>query len=168
MNKLQLFHVCIFFSTVVFGQEIQESKPVDAHPEKRLLQYRVLYPTGPEGNTYFNGAAEYKVSDNLSVRLENFYAKFGTHQQMTTSYLLKWYVKEKIYLFAGAESNLDINQYTGKQEIIRTSLRLGVGYEVKENLLLEAGLHSQVGGRTVDVFGEPVKGHNSLSLRARF
>jgi|GEM_PF-5335576 len=63
---------------------------------------------------------------------------------------------------------MDTNQFTGKQKLIRTSFRLGIGYEVKENLLLESGLHSEIGGRTVDSFGEPVKGHNSLSLRAWF
>ncbi len=153
----------------VSAQEFIEKQPtLENSFNPRLAQYRIDYPMGINGETFFNGAADYKISKKLHIQLENFYAKFGTHEQVRSSVLFKWYVKEKLYLFAGAETEYDIDQITGEPELLRVNLNLGVGYEVKPNFLLELGYHPEISSPKFDAFGRPLRKQNSFSFRARF
>lgn len=167
----QLLFLCfyIFFAPISIGQEHQEAPPLtNTNLNARLSQYRIDYPIGVNGETFFNGAAEYQISRKLSAQLESFYAKFGTHEQINSNISFKWYVQETLYLFAGTETQYDRNQVTGELELLRVNLNLGVGYEVNPDVLLELGYHPQISNPKTDSFGRPLSKQNSFSLRTRF
>ena len=140
----------------------------DGFRNQRLTQYLINYPLGANGETFFNGGIDYRISKRLSARIQNFYAKFGTNEQISSALLFTWQVREKLYLYAGAENQYGTNQSSGQQELLRVNLNLGVGYEVDEDFLIEMGYHPEVGSPKEDLLGRPIPRQNTLSLRARF
>ncbi|NQZ43586.1 MAG: hypothetical protein HRT65_04695 [Flavobacteriaceae bacterium] len=136
--------------------------------DERFSQFRVEYPLGVNGEDFSYGLLEYRISERLGARLQHTVNSFGTLQQFNTSLQVKWYVKEKLYVFGGAEQEFGTNEFTGEQEVLRINLNLGVGYEVNESTLLEMGLNPQIGGPSKDLMGRPLPKKNTLSLRARF
>ena len=81
--------------------------------------------------------------------------------------MLKWYIKEKLYLFAGLENEYETNVFTDGQYIIRTNFNFGVGYDVNPDFLLEFGYHQQINKSNEEYF-EYQGNEKGLSLRAKF
>ena len=168
MRQLLTFFFTSLLAINVSGQEFSEAPQVmDEDSNQRLSQHR-YYSTGVNGEEFLNGGVNYQISKKLRIQLEVFYAKFGTHEQFTPSLVLKRGFNEKGYFFAGTESEYDINQVTGKFELVRVNLNVGLGYEVKPDLLLELGYHPEISSPKVDPFGRPLRKQNSFSLRAQF
>jgi hypothetical protein len=169
MKRLVVFLYACLFSIAAFSQKGIESPDNNANILPRFTIDGIGYPAGVNGEVYKNLRMEYRISERLQIQLQHFYDKFGTHEQTGSSLLLKWYVKKKLYLYAGPEAQYDINQVTGKHELMQTNLNIGVGYEVNPSLLLELGYHSRTNSAKAAVgsFARPVN-PNSFSLRASF
>lgn len=169
MKQLLFLFVCIFFAVSAIGQKYNESPPPkDSILGAPILQYRIDYPIGVNGETFFNGRMEYKISEKLTSQLESFYAKFGTHEEIGSSFSFKWYVQKKMYLFAGTQVQYDLNQNSGSSELLRVNLNFGVGYEVNPNFLLELGYHPLIGKPKTNLNASPQSKQNSFSFRAKF
>lgn len=169
MRQSLVFLFASLISICAISQNGVEVPDADASILPRFTIDGIGYPVGVNGEVYKNLRMEYRVSERLQIQLQHFYDKFGTHEQTGSSLLLKWYVKRKLYLFAGPESQYDINQFTGEHELMQTNLNIGIGYEVNPSLLLELGYHSRTNSNkaTIGNFGRPVN-PNSFSLRASF
>ncbi|MEM8507001.1 MAG: hypothetical protein AAF717_04190 [Bacteroidota bacterium] len=164
-----LFTFFLLFAFVVQGQNGMEM-PATIIPNDYPIsyQYRVDYPIGVNGETFFIGGLEHRISKRIGIRIENFYARFGTNEQISTALLFKWYMQKKLYLLAGTQCQYGTNQFTGEQELLRVNLNLRVGYEVDEDFLLEMGYHPEIGSPREDLMGRPIPRQNTFSLRASF
>ena len=91
---------------------------------------------GVNVETFFNGALDFQISDRLSAGLQNFYAKFGTREQITTWTVVRYRLTNKVNLFAGTESQYGTNLITGELELLQVNLNVGLGYEVADDLML--------------------------------
>lgn len=168
MKLLLLCCSCIFFITSN-GQALQETPPLSDKPfSNRLSQYRIVYPVGLNGDTFYNGALEYQLSNKLAVQIEKFYAKFGTVEQFNVSVSFRWDVTERLNIFAGLEQQYETNLATGTSQLMRVNLNFGVGYHLKEDVLLELGYHQQISKPKTDAFGRLIPKQNSFSLRAKW
>lgn len=123
---------------------------------------------GTNGETFFNGALDFRISERLRAGLQNFYAKFGTMEQINTATIVRYHVTDKVNVFAGTESQYGTNLITGEHELLRVNLNVGVGYEVDEDVILEMGYHPQISAPKKDLQGRSLPKQNTLSLRARF
>ena len=169
MKYRVLFLFYLSFSLSALGQSgLEEPILINNTQNPRLSQFQTSYPIGVNGETFFNGGIDYRIARRLVARVQNFHAKFGTNEQINSSLLFKWYLKEKLYLFAGTENEYGRNQLSGEHELLRVNLNLGVGYEVDEDFLIEMGYHPEVGSPKEDLLGRPIPKQNTLSLRARF
>lgn len=151
------------------GQDLIEKPPIsnDLNAKTGLTIEGMSYPVGVNGEVFKSLYVNYQISDRLHVQLQHFYEKFGIHERTNSSFLLKYQVNKKLYLFAGPETEYDIDQITGELELMRVNLNIGVGYEVNPNLLLELGYHPQISAPQIGVNNTPAK-QNAFSLRARF
>ncbi|MEO0507233.1 MAG: hypothetical protein AAF090_13850 [Bacteroidota bacterium] len=122
---------------VPISNVVKETPP----PLSALSQYRIEYPMGANGETFFNGGMDFRISERLRAGLQNFYAKFGTVEQIHTATVVRYHVTNKVNLFAGTESQYGTNLLTGEQELLRVNLNFGMGYEVDEDFMLEMGCH---------------------------
>lgn len=168
MRDLLIFFFCGLSSMLTAGQEYSEEPVNDSNAGSRNFQFRIESPVGVNGEAFHNGAAEFRILSSLGARLENFYARFGTHEQFHTAFLFKWYVSDKLNFYGGRETEYGTNELTGERELLRVNLNLGVGYEVQPDFLLELGYHPEVVKPDEDLLGNQPKKQNSFSLRARF
>jgi len=160
------FLIILFWVSNIIAQEFVEIPPIDTEP--KLSLYAHSYPIGVNDEVFKNFRLDYMVSDKLGVQLQHFYSKFGTQEGTNTSFLFKWYLKKRLYLFAGPETEYGTNQATGELELLRVNLNFGVGYEVNPNMLLELGIHPGISPSATDAFGRKQGKQNSFSLRASF
>ncbi len=164
------FLACLFFalfSLSAYSQKYIEKWDNDLKTDPRLSFSGIRYPLGVNGEVSKNLKIDYQISERLDVQSQHFYEKFGTHERASSSFLVKWYIKKNLYFFAGPESEFDINQETGKYELMRVNLSVGLGYEVSPKLLIELGYHAQTNKPTIETLGNPAK-PNTFSLRASF
>lgn len=168
MRDFLILFFCGLCSLLTVSQEYVEDPVNDLNAANRFSQFRIEHPLGVNGEAFYNGAAEYQLFGSLGARLENFYSRFGTHEQFNTSVLFKWYVSDKLNFYGGPETEYGTNELTGETELLRVNLNLGVGYEVQPDFLLELGYHPEIGKPNEDLWGRQPKKQNSFSLRARF
>ncbi|MEM9076361.1 MAG: hypothetical protein AAGC43_04940 [Bacteroidota bacterium] len=162
------FYISLCPFSALGQNRLEQPTAIDDSKNLGLSQFQIDYPIGVNGETFINGGIDYRISKSLGLRIQNFYSQFGTKEQINSSLLFKWYFKEKIYLFAGAENEYGTDQFSGERELLRVNLNLGVGYEVDEDVLLEMGYHPEVGSPKQDLLGRPIPRKSTLSLRARF
>lgn len=167
---LRLIFFLILFGLLMpksLAQSLLESPPVMAN-KPRLSLYAHSYPMGLNDENFKNFRLDYGLTDKLGLQLQYFYSKYGTYEGVNTSLLFKWYVKKNLYLFAGPEVEFGTNQATGQFEPLRVNLNFGVGYEVNPDMLLELGIHPEIGPPATDAYGRSLGRQNSFSLRASF
>ena len=167
--KHLLIPYIFLFSFGVFGQVIEETPPFSGIDlSKRFRQYRNDYPVGVNGETFLSGTADFKLSRDLGIRLERFYAQFGTQQQINAGVLLKSYVSKRLYLLSGVNNVFGIDQQTGELEFQGLFLNLGVGYQTKGSLNLEASYLSPYSRSKSKISLGSLNRGNKISLKARF
>lgn len=169
MRHFYLLSLLIAFPIFINGQEpiekIQDSADINA--DTKLTFYGMGYPMGVNDEVAKSLYINYQVADKLHIQLQHFYEKFGTIERAKTSFLFRYDINKKLHLFAGPENEYGFDNVTGKPEIIRINLNIGVGYEVNPNLLLELGYHRQLNAAPSKVYLTPAR-QNTFSLRARF
>ncbi|MEM8764219.1 MAG: hypothetical protein AAGD88_10435 [Bacteroidota bacterium] len=169
MTSRFVLFCCLLFAVACIAQvPIRSSSKETPPPLSSLSQYRIDYPMGTNGETFFNGALDFRISERLRAGLQNFYAKFGTMEQINTATIVRYHVTDKVNVFAGTESQYGTNLITGEHELLRVNLNVGVGYEVDEDVILEMGYHPQISAPKKDLQGRSLPKQNTLSLRARF
>ena len=153
----------------ITAQELIEKPPVntDFEMETGMSVYGARYPVGVNGEVSKNLYVNYQISRRLHLQLQHFYDKFGTHERTNSSFLIKYHLNRKLYLFAGPEVEYDINQVTGEGELIQTNLNIGMGYKINPNLLLELGYHRNMSDQQEEFYS--VRNvQSAFSFRARF
>ncbi|MEL6305376.1 MAG: hypothetical protein AAGL29_06425 [Bacteroidota bacterium] len=70
---------------------------------------------------------DFRVSERLSAGLQNFYAKFGTMEQVNTAVVARYHLTEKVNVFLGTENQYGTNLITGEQELLRVNLNVDMG-----------------------------------------
>lgn len=168
MRNLPLFFLVAFICFVeIHGQGLFETPSKKSLPPKLTL-YGLVYPIGVNGESFKTLLADYRVTDKFGIQLQHFYSRYGMFEGFRTSYLLKWYVRERLYLFAGPETDHETNPITGDLELLRVNLNIGLGYEVSPTALLQLGIHPEMGPPVWDNFGRKLPRQNTISLRANF
>ena len=159
----------IVFPLTSTAQEFIEKPPVNTDFETNtgFSVYGVRYPIGVNGEVSKNFYVNYQLARRLHLQLQHFYDKFGTHERTNSSFLFKYHMNRKLYLFAGPKIEYDINQVTGEAEILRTNLNVGMGYKVNPNVLIELGYHRNMSAPQKEYYS--IRNvQNAFSLRARF
>ncbi|MBM1104711.1 hypothetical protein JQC67_01050 [Aurantibacter crassamenti] len=166
MKTTIVYLLFMLFSLNVIGQENIEEQNNVLIPQQKLSSSGINYPQGVNGEVFKSFKVNYQFSEKMQLQLQHFYEKYGTHEQTISSFMLKWYIKNNLYLFSGPEATFDINQETGEFESMGGNLFGGVGYEVNPNLLLELGYRARTFNNTKESFGNISP--NSFILRASF
>lgn len=164
-----LLYFLVIMPIAIFGQDPVEKSPTnkDFVTDTGLTFYGMSYPEGVNGEISKNLSINYQASDRLHLQLQHFYEKFGTQERVNTSFLFKYYLNRKLYLFAGPENEYGFDNVTGEPELIRMNLNIGVGYQVNPDLLLELGYHRQLNAPPSEIYLTPAR-QNTFSLRASF
>jgi hypothetical protein len=111
------------------------------------------YPAGVNNERHNSLEIINKIAEELHIQLEAFYDKFGTEQRIRAALLAKGYITERLYFIGGPEIEYDMNVESQGTARYRTSINLGVGYDVNNNLLLEARPNNQINNSTVGYYG---------------
>ncbi|NAS12060.1 hypothetical protein [Poritiphilus flavus] len=166
---MRLIHVlvaCFLFSFTGLAQQPTETPPQDINSIGAYSFSGLKYPLGVNGERREYYQIQYELSDNLRVQLDAFYNKFGTRNRLRTALLTKVNLSKKWYVFAGPEIEYDMNRELGGDGV-RLGLDLGMGYEVNEQLFLEAGFNQNLNGSRVGPYGT-MGDSDFFTVRSRF
>lgn len=166
--KNYLFILClVLFATTAFSQISTCNVTNDLDAEKSFSLNAISYPIGLNGGDYRQLRLSYPILQGLSGQFNFIYDKSISSEIINSSFMFKWYLKEKLYLFAGLENEYETNMFTDGQYIIRSNFNFGVGYDVNPNFLLEFGYHQQINQPTEGLFENETK-RKGFSLKAQF
>lgn len=167
MKKIYLILSLILITTSGISQDLLENESSGLTTKKRFSLSAISFPKGMNGEEYRQFGLSYPISQKLTAQVGGIYDKNISSELINSSFMFKWYVKEKLYLFAGLENVYETNIFTDGQYIIRTNFNFGVGYDVNPNFLLELGYHQQINQPNEQYF-ENEKKEKGFSLRAKF
>ncbi|MRI01795.1 hypothetical protein GH721_14735 [Kriegella sp. EG-1] len=161
--------ILIFFTFIwrpIVAQNSAEN-PSQIYKNNELLTFSGLsFPAGVNGELFKNFKINYQFTEQNQFQLQHFYEKFGTFESTNTALLFKHHIAKNIYLFAGPEAVLGINQVNGSFESKQVNIFGGIGFEANTNLLLELGYKARTYNSTNTNFGNPAP--TSVMLRASF
>lgn len=167
MKKIYIIFSLALFTTNGISQNLLETTSKELNTEKRITLSAISFPEGLNGEDSRQFRLSYPISQKLNAQIGGIYDKSISSELINSSFILKWYIKEKLYLFAGLENEYETNVFTDGQYIIRTNFNFGVGYDVNPDLLLEFGYHQQINKSNEEYF-EYQGNEKGLSLRAKF
>ncbi|QCW99331.1 hypothetical protein FGM00_04095 [Aggregatimonas sangjinii] len=160
MNKWSAVFLTLLLSTtnMVFGQIEPDTKQSDT--PSVILDARG-YPISIWGEEHSSFDFNYRLSPKLVAQLQGFYDEYACglcSDRFRTFVGLKWYVSNRFYLISGLDMEAEVG-VTGRQSREPKKPRMGftggVGYDVRENLLLEAKGNFQLNNSKMGAFGEP-------------
>lgn len=167
MKKIYIIFSLALITTSGISQNLLENASNELTTEKRFSLSAISFPKGLNGEEYRQFGLSYPISQKLTAQIGGIYDKTISSELINSSFMLKWYIKEKLYLFAGLENEYETNIFTDGQYIIRTNFNFGVGYDVNTNFLLELGYHQQISQYNEKYF-ENKGNEKGLSFRAKF
>ena len=165
MRRLWIFTLIVLSVVPVFSQQTETLDPAQAFTPG-VNFHGVLYPKGVNGEQFSDYYINARLSQELRLRLETFYMKFGNTSRIRSALLGKVHLSKKVYFLAGPEVEYDMNR-TLKKDTYRLGMNLGLGYEVNENFLFEAKFNKQINNSLIGPFGEVGKA-DVFTLGSRF
>lgn len=170
MKRMLLFSWIVLFWTYSIAQEPKEKRNIsDTSSGNILLQYNMDIAKGVNDEQFVSGTSDIPILKDVSVRLERFYTRFGTQEQVTAGIASKYFIKKDLYTMSGAEVQYNLLSGTVPTDRVMTRLNFGVGHEVKPNLFIELGYKPGIGTATPTVLPGPIfNSQNSFSLKAKF
>lgn len=170
MRQILLFSLIVLCLTMSFAQVPVEQRNIPGlNPGNRLLQYNMDMPKGVNGEQFLSGTVDIPILKDIAVRLERFYSRFGTQEQVTAGAALKYFVTPNLYTISGTEVQYNLGSTVSPAAKTNTRLNFGIGHEVKPNLFLELGYRPGLGTASPTVLKGPViKRRNTFSLKAKF
>lgn len=119
------------------------------------------YPTSIWGEEHASFEVNYRLSPKFVAQLQGFYDEYACglcSDRFRTFAGLKWYVSNRVYLISGMDIEAEVGVH-GRQARDMRKPRVafigGLGYDVRENLLLEAKGNFQLNNSKIGAFGEP-------------
>ncbi len=168
-QSLLLFFTILTCTTILAQIPSEKPKSSDKITNNRLLQYNMDMPVGVNSEQFVHGIADFPISKDLAVRLERFYTKFGNQEQLKGGFAFKYFLNKKSYLITGLENQYIINGSTGAPKKELTRLNLGIGHNVKPNLLIELGYKPMIGSPNPAVSETIISNRGgSFSFKTRF
>jgi len=144
---------CLFLLTSVFltAQEplLQTNSPAN------LGFDGLLYPNFGTAQQHSYFSITYDLKPGLHTQLRVFYDTYQISNRVRAEFLLKKYVTDKLYIFSGLQIEGETQVLKGQRFLPpRLGAVGGVGYDVKENITLEAMGNFQLNDSPAGVFGE--------------
>ena len=144
----------IFCTITAIGQTVEEFPVTKPSSLTGLSISGHSYPLFLGGEEHSSFLVQYGFSESAQLELQGFYDTYLLTNRFRTSLLGKIYLDEKAYLLSGFDTEIEISKYGNKPVPPRLGFVNGVGYDVKDNLMLEVKSNLQLNNTKMGLFGE--------------
>lgn len=155
----------------ISGQVVEQPLPsVDQRTRLNITGFS--YPIFLNEEEHKSFLVRYNLSKSLKLDLQGFYDTYRMTNRIRRNLVGKWYVSDRLYLFSGIEVESEVNKY---QELGVTPPRVGfisgVGYEIRDNFMIEAKSNIQLNSSPMGAYGEyliPIRQAYTLGGKFKF
>lgn len=148
-----------YFFVLILGfiMQAQEQAIGTADAEPRVVVEDFSYPLFLNDEQHTSFKINFPISNTMQIELQEFYDTYLLTNRFRSSIALKQYLTEKLYLFAGAEIEIE---YTKGPQVKsdrppRVGIIGGIGYDVNSNFVIEAKSNIGINKTPIGAFGEP-------------
>lgn len=153
--RLLNFYCFVFLIQVISGQVTEETPNTATNLEPGLSLEAFSYPLFLGGEEHGTFTLGYTFATPFKIELNGFYDTYRETNRFRSNLRIKSYLTDNWYLFSGGELEMDTNKYGLKENLIpRIGFISGVGYDVNNNFLFEAGSNLQINNSYMGAFGE--------------
>ncbi|MEM7380459.1 MAG: hypothetical protein AAF361_04585 [Bacteroidota bacterium] len=166
MRFVYVLMAFLMFGLTTYAQQPTETPPPGTNIFGAFSFSGLHYPEMLNDERSHFYQIQYQVSDELRLQLDAFYTLFGSRNRLRTALLGKVSITKKWYVFGGPEVEYDANRELGDDQV-RLGLDMGMGYEINDQLLLEAGFNKNLNGSKVGPYGT-LGDADFITVRSRF
>ncbi|HLT52783.1 MAG TPA: porin family protein, partial [Flavobacteriaceae bacterium] len=91
-----------------------------------------------EAGFYIGALADFTVSEKFHIQPQALYANAAESSFLYIPVLAKYYAAEKLFLLAGPQANIFLEETPEEINSVGIDLTFGLGYEINENFFIEA------------------------------
>ncbi len=145
----------LILSTIGISAQVINSRSNSASIPERLTLSSFAYPIFLDGEQHSSYALEYTFNSKFRIELQGFYDTYRETDRYRNNLRVKYNLNDHWYVFSGGGLEVDTNKYAKKETLPpRYGIMNGIGYEVKNNFLFEAGHNLQINNSPMGAFGE--------------
>ncbi len=124
------------------GRFYAQEEKLDANgstdQDSKLKIESFSYPTFLNGEVHSSFLIDYKLYEELSLRLQGFYDTYRVANVFKAPLMVKGNLSDKLYLFSGSEIYVEQNKLGSQPPVLKVYMVNGMGYDINKNMTLEA------------------------------
>ena len=154
MIKYIFIFIIFLFHNEIKSQDIEKKPDLQSKVSLNQITYSTLNFNKEQHSSFI---LNYDFNNNLKLEFENHYDTYTLDNRFRSSFRIKHYITNKLYVFGGAEIEFSLTPNTTstlQDNRSRQSVNFGLGYDIKDNLSFEIKNNTSLHKKSIGAFGE--------------